>query len=324
MITTDRLTKRFGRTTALAGIDCIIPDGCIYGMVGSNGAGKSTLLRLMAGVYRADSGTLHLDGQPIYDCPESKRQILLTPDELYTSAGTTMQRMARMYTDAYTDFDPLLFASLCSSFRLQPNKPLHAFSKGMRRQASFVLAMSCRTRYLLLDETFDGLDPILRNLTRTLMREAVCERGATVVLTSHSLRELEDSCDQLALLHQGGLVLQSDVGRLKTTLCKVQVVFQPPFDRSRFDGLQLDILRYTQHGSVANLVLRGKHEEVLSKLHTKQPMLCELVPLSLEEVFIHEMEALGYAMGEHAEQRPIQYTAAQMPDWAGDRREAIG
>ncbi len=295
MIITQNLTKRFGRTTALTSINSSIPDGCIYGLVGSNGAGKSTYLRLLAGIYQPDSGSVLMDGDPVFNNSAAKSQLALVPDELFFLPSASIERMASLYAAAYADFDRSLLATLCDAFRLKTRKPLNTFSKGMRRQAAFALALACRTRYLLLDETFDGLDPILRNLARKLMYDAVCERGVTVVLTSHSLRELEDTCDQLALLHQGGLVLQSDVDSLKTTLCKVQIVLPTACDRASFEDLGLDIQRYTQHGSVSSLILRGEHVEVLEKLYRKQPLLCEGLPLSLEEIFVYEMEALGYA-----------------------------
>lgn len=295
MIQVNNVTKRFGRTAALSGINSAVPDGCIYGLVGSNGAGKSTLLRLMAGVYSPETGSVELDGQRVYDNPAMKGRLALVPDEAFFLPGSNIARMAALYATAYRDFDRGMLAELCGTFHLRMDKPVNTFSKGMRRQAAFVLAMSCRTRYLLLDETFDGFDPILRNLARRLVYDAVCERGVTAVLTSHSLRELEDTCDQLALLHRGGLVLQSDVDSLKTTLCKVQIVLQPPFTRAHFDELGLDILNYNQHGSVASLILRGDRDELIAKLYTKQPLLCEALPLSLEEVFVYELNLLGYS-----------------------------
>ncbi len=315
MITTTNLVKRFGRLTALDGINSTIPDGCIYGLVGSNGAGKSTFLRLLAGIYRPDGGTVLADGQPIYDNPILKPHIFMVPDELYALPGANLTRMADVYAAVYGEFDRVYLGALLDAFGLNPKVPLHNLSKGMRRQAAFALALACRTRYLLLDETFDGLDPIVRNLARKLVYEAVTQRGVTAVLTSHSLRELEDTCDQLALLHRGGLVLQSDVDSLKTTLCKVQIVLGSPFGRERFDGLGLDILRYTQHGSVAGLILRGEREAILTRLYTMQPLLCEVLPLSLEEVFVHEMEALGYAFEEKAER-----LAGVSPVATGDQR----
>ncbi len=307
MINVQNVTKRFGRSAALSGITSVVPEGCIYGLVGSNGAGKSTFLRLIAGVYSPEIGTVELDDQRIYDNAACKEKLVLVPDESFFLPSATILRMADLYAAAYRDFDRKQLAALCNTFQLRMDKPLSTFSKGMRRQAAFVLAMSCRTPYLLLDETFDGFDPILRNLARRLVYEAVCERGVTAVLTSHSLRELEDTCDQLALLHRGGLVLQSDVDSLKTTLCKVQIVLPQPFDRSAFEGLGLDILHYTQHGSVANLILRGERSELLTRMYAKQPLLCEVLPLSLEEVFVHELAALGYVFDriDESEANPV-------------------
>ena len=301
MIITNNAAKRFGTVTALDGISSTIPDGSIYGLVGSNGAGKSTFLRLLAGIYRPDGRTVQMDGGPVYDSPAAKPRIAMVPDELYFLPGATIRRMADLYAAAYAGFDRELLGALCGTFGLDGSRPLHTFSKGMRRQAAFILALACQTEYLMLDETFDGFDPILRNLAKRLVYDAVSDRGVTVVLTSHSLRELEDTCDQLALLHRGGLVLQSDVDSLKTTLCKVQIVIQQPYDRAHFDPLRLDILRYTQHGSVANMILRGEHEASLEKLYTMKPLLCEALPLSLEEIFVHEMETLGYAFDDQLE-----------------------
>jgi len=309
MITTTNAVKTFGPITALSGIHSSIPDGCIYGLVGSNGAGKSTFIRLLAGIYRPDTGTVYMDGSPIYDNPAAKGQIAIVPDELFFLPGASIRRMADLYAPAYSGFNWKLLETLCETFSLSPSKPLHTFSKGMRRQAAFVLALSCQTKYLLLDETFDGLDPILRDLAKRLIYDAVCQHGVTVVLTSHSLRELEDTCDQLALLHKGGLVLQSDVDNLKTTLCKVQVAFPEAYDQPRFDALGLNILRYSQHGSVASFILRGDRDEALAKLSGMRPILCEALPLSLEEIFVHEMEVLGYAFDDSME--PIMKSAPQ-------------
>ena len=220
MIEVRGLTKRFGDFTALCNVTCTIPEGCIYGMVGSNGAGKSTLLRLISGVYRPDAGEIFIDGQPIYENTAMKARIAFVPDELYFLGGADMRRMARLYAAAYPAFDKARFEALTASFRLDPTKPLSTFSKGMRRQASIILSLSSRPKYIFFDETFDGLDPIMRTLVKKLIVEDVLDRHATAIITSHSLRELEDTCDQLALLHKGGLVLESDVQNLKTCCSK--------------------------------------------------------------------------------------------------------
>ena len=300
MIQVNGLTKRFGDFPAISGLDCTIPEGCVYGLVGANGAGKSTLLRLICGIYRPDKGNVTLDGKNIYENPELKSRLAFVPDELYFLPQSSLARMKKAYAAVYPRFDPARYAELLQVFHLEENANLNTFSKGMRRQAAMVLALSCRAAcmpdYLFFDETFDGLDPILRNLVKKLLYADVAERGCTAVLTSHSLRELEDTCDQLALLHKGGLVLESDVQKLKTTLFKVQIAFDHAYDHTVFSGF--DVLNFTKHGSVSNLIVRGDREAVTQALRTKSPVLLEVLPLSLEEVFLYEMESLGYAFDD--------------------------
>lgn len=291
MILAKDVTKRFGDKAALYQLNCTIPAGCVYGLVGANGAGKSTFLRLAAGIYQADEGELTLDGKRVFDEPDSKQRVAFVPDELYFLPGADLQRMVKLYEAAYPRFDRAYFDKQCAVFDL-PKRSINGYSKGMRRQAAFLLAMSCRPDYLLMDETFDGLDPIIRNLVRRLIYEDVTERGLTAVLTSHSLRELEDTCDQLALIHQGGIVFESEVEKLKTKLFKVQIAFNEPFDQSRFQDF--DLLQYRQSGSVAGFLVRGDRENTRERLSAMQPVLLELLPLSLEEVFVYELDALGY------------------------------
>ena len=295
MIQVNGLTKKFGDFTALSALDCTIPAGCIYGLVGSNGAGKSTLLRLICGIYRPDKGNVTLDGRNIYENPELKEKLVFVPDELYFLPQANMLRMAQTYASFYPRFDRSRFSELTDAFKLNPKANLGTFSKGMRRQAATVLALACKTDFLFLDETFDGLDPIMRNLDKKVLYADVAERGATAVITSHSLRELEDTCDQLALLHKGGIVFESDVQNLKTTLFKVQIAFDHDYDHTLFSGF--DVLNFTKHGSVSNLIVRGDRDKVVQDLRTKSPILMEVLPLSLEEVFLYEMESLGYSFG---------------------------
>ena len=223
MIKAEGLTKRFGKTEALAKFDCTVPDGCIYGLVGSNGAGKSTFLRLLAGIYRPDGGSVTIDGKPVFGSCDILEQMVMVPDELYFVAGATIKRMAELYrnTRGYIDYERL--ASLAGMIGLELDRPIAQFSKGMKRQAATILALACKPKYLLFDETFDGLDPVMRSVIKRIISEDVLDRQTTVIITSHSLRELEDTCDQLALLHKGGLVLESDVADLKTSLFKVQI-----------------------------------------------------------------------------------------------------
>ncbi|MGI5883895.1 MAG: ABC transporter ATP-binding protein [Candidatus Spyradocola sp.] len=296
MIQVNGLTKRFGDFTALSNLDCTIPEGCVYGLVGANGAGKSTLLRLICGIYRPEKGNVTLDGKNIYENPILKSHLVFVPDELYFLPQSNLSRMAKTYEAVYARFDRARFQELLQVFHLDANANLNTFSKGMRRQAATILALSCRADYLFLDETFDGLDPILRNLVKKLIYADVAEQGCTAVLTSHSLRELEDTCDQLALLHKGGIVLESDVQKLKTTLFKVQIAFDHEYDHTLFQGF--DVLNFTKHGSVSNLIVRGDRDAVTLSLRSQSPVLLEILPLSLEEVFLYEMESLGYSFDD--------------------------
>ena len=293
MIRTENLTKRFDKTLALNDLSCSIPDGSIYGLVGSNGAGKSTFLRLITGIYRPTSGSIDYDGKAVFDNPEIKSRIAFVPDELYFASQSSLNEMAKLYGAIYPNFSYDRFKYLVGTFMLPCNSNINTFSKGMRRQAAIILALSAMPDYLFFDESFDGLDPIIRNLVKQLIYNDVAERGTTVIISSHSLRELEDTCDQLALLHKGGLVLESDVQNLKTSLYKVQIAFSQPFDKEQFR--ELDPLEYSQNGSVAVLIARGNKDAAVEKLKAMNPTLLDVLPLTLEEVFVHELSALGYS-----------------------------
>ncbi len=294
MITTNNLSKNFGDFKALESITCNIPDGSIYGMVGSNGAGKSTFLRIITGVYKADTGSALIDGKEVWENPDVKRRIAYVPDELYFLAGASINRMAKMYKSIYPDFDIDKCNKLVKLFGLDPKKPVNTFSKGMKRQAAVLLALSTKPDYIFFDETFDGLDPVMRNLVKKLICDDVIERNATAVITSHSLRELEDTCDQLALLHKGGLVLQNDVENLKTTQYKIQAAFHEDYCQQDFEKLGINVQRFTKQGSVINMIVKSDRTEANAKIRSMNPMLLEILPLSLEEVFTFEMDALGY------------------------------
>lgn len=294
MIRAELLTKEFDGYKALDNVSCEIPEGCIYGMVGSNGAGKSTFLRLVSGVYRPEQGTVMIDDEPVYENPHIKNRIAFVPDDLYFVHNATMKKTAKFYAGVYRNFDYATFELLADTFKLDPSKPVSAFSKGMKRQAAIILAISCRPKYLFLDETFDGLDPVMRALVKSIICRDVEERKATAILTSHSLRELEDTCDQLALLHRGGLIFESDISDLKTSLFKVQIAFLEEYGRERFDSLEM--LHFAKSGSVSNIILRGDKDKVTAALREMKPVILDVLPLSLEEVFTYEMEALGYSV----------------------------
>lgn len=296
MIKAENLTKKFSDMTALDSINCAIEKGCIYGMVGSNGSGKSTLLRLLSGVYKPDGGRAMLDGEDIYENTKAKANIAFVPDELYYPAGATMDRVAAMYRSLYPGFDDTRYKELARDLNLNRSKTLSTFSKGMRRQAMTVLALATKPQYIFFDETFDGLDPVMRNYVKRLICMDVVDRGASAVITSHSLRELEDTCDQLALLHKGGLVFESDIQNLRTTRFKIQIAFSGDagdYGPEKFSGIEL--VRFQKHGSVVNMIVKGDRDETVAKLSAMNPVILDVLPLTLEEVFTYEMEALGYS-----------------------------
>lgn len=292
MIEAKNVCKSFDGFSALNDISCVIPDGCIYGLVGTNGAGKSTLLRIMTGVYRQDKGELNYDGQPVYENQAVKKDIVYVPDELYFLPGASLNRMAKLYRAAYPGFDMDKFTRLAEDLKLDRKKNIATFSKGMKRQAAIMLALACSPKYMFFDETFDGLDPVMRNLIKAIICQEVEQRRAVAVITSHSLRELEDTCDQLALLHKGGLVLESELIDLKTNMFKVQTAFLDDYDRTRFAGI--DILHFTKRGSVSNIIVRGDRDEIIEHFNALHPVILDILPLTLEEVFTYEVEALGY------------------------------
>lgn len=294
MIAIQHVTKTFETFTAVNDLSCTIGEGGIFGLVGSNGAGKSTLLRLITGIYRPNKGEVTLDGAPVYENPAVKARFAFVPDELYFLPQANMERMEKLYAAVYEGFDRSRFKKLTHAFGLDPKKKIASFSKGMKRQTATILALAARTDYIFFDETFDGLDPVMRELVKKVLYSDICNRQATAVITSHSLRELEDTCDQLALLHKGGLVFEKDVENLKTSLFKVQVAFSDVFDRNRFNGLKLR--HFEQKGRIANLIVEGDREKAVQLLKDMRPILLDVLPLSLEEVCLYEMDALGYRL----------------------------
>ena len=296
MIEVKNISKSFDGFKALNDVTFNIEEGCIYGMVGSNGAGKSTMLRVLAGIYKPDGGEALIDGQSVYENVKMKEKIAFVADDLFFLPGADMRDMAKFYASIYDAFDMERFNMLTKEFGLDPKKNIATFSKGMRRQVAIILALSTKAKYMYFDETFDGLDPVMRGLVKRLICADVAEFNATVIVTSHSLRELEDICDHLSLLHKGGLVLDSDVIELKTSQFKVQVAFSEGFDREKFADFK--ITRYRQEGSVANMIVNGDREETVENIKKLNPLVLDVLPLTLEEVFTYEMEALGYVFEE--------------------------
>ncbi len=301
MIKAEKLVKRFDKVEALSSLTCTINDSSVYGLVGSNGAGKSTFLRLLSGVYKPDGGSVTIDGEKVYGNTKILSDIMYVPDELYFLPGSNIRRMAELYRNTRGHINEDRLKELAGVIGLDMNRPIAQFSKGMKRQAATILALACEPRIILFDETFDGLDPVMRNTVKRIIVDDVMERKATVIITSHSLRELEDTCDQLALLHKGGLVLESDVQKLKTSLFKVQIALDKEFTEEEFKNIaKCEVMNFVKHGSVANVIVKGDREEVENNLRSVMPLLLDILPLSLEEVFIYEMEALGYCFDDIA------------------------
>ena len=292
MITMNGLTKRFGQVEALQQISCRIETGSIYGLVGSNGAGKSTLLRILAGVYRPDGGSVEVDGLPPFERPVVKGRTFFVPDFPYFLPHATLDDCVSLYGRFYPNWDQKRFEQLCGMFPLPRKGKIAQFSKGMQRQAALITALATRPDYLLLDEVFDGLDPVMRQLLKRLLSEGVAGGEMTLLIASHNLRELEDLCDHVGLLHRGGILFDRDLDELKLGIHKVQAVFKPVPELTAFEGIE--ILSATVRGSLLNLVARGTRQQVLDAHDAQNPVFREVLPLTLEEVFISEMEAAGY------------------------------
>ena len=285
MIEVKALVKSFDGFRALDGLDLTVPKGAVYGLVGPNGAGKSTLIRHVVGIYRQDSGELLIDGEPVYENPKIKARIAYIPDEVAYFTQSTIKDLMRFYKSMYPGFDAERFNKLGEAFELSLNRPLRKMSKGMQKQAAFWLALSCRPDYIVLDEPVDGLDPVMRRQVWSLLLGDVAERGSTVLVSSHNLRELEDVCDHVGIMNRGKMLLERSLSQLQDNMVKVQLALA---DGGKLpEGL--DILHRSVTGRLQQLILRGDAEEVTNKLSTVQPLFIDVLPLSLEEIFIYEL-----------------------------------
>ena len=292
MIEITGLTKAFERENVLENLNCKIKDSCIYGLVGANGAGKSTLLRIINGVYKEYNGNIIIDGKSIND-KSIKQNMVFVPDDLFYFGGYTLKDMASFYNSLYTNFDTEYFNGLAKLLKLDTNKKMNTLSKGQKRQSSLILALSTKAKYMFFDETFDGVDPVVRNLLKKIIAKHMEANNSTIIMTSHNLRELEDICDNLGLLYKGGILFESDIDSLKTNMFKVQISLKSDFKEEDFKGL--DILSFKKKGSVATIIIKGDKEEAKEYLEKLKPLILDFLPLTLEEIFIYEMEVLGYA-----------------------------
>ena len=295
MIEARNVVKAFDRFRALDGLTMTVPRGSIYGLVGPNGAGKSTLLRHVTGIYRQDSGSVLLEGNPIYENPAAKARIASIPDELYYFLSASTRDMMRFFKGFYPRFDGARYEALKDVFTtINEKQPIRRLSKGMQKQAAFWLALCCRPDVLVLDEPVDGLDPVMRRQVWGLLMGDVAEHGTTVLVSSHNLRELEDVCDHVGILSRGRVLIERSLSDLQENLVKMQVVFQEKEMPRMPEDLQ--ILHVSRVGRIHTLIVRGGATEVTNRLAAFGPILLEALPLTLEEIFIYELGGEDYAV----------------------------
>ena len=292
MIRIDKLSKKYDKDYVLNNLSCTIKDNCIYGLVGANGAGKSTLLRIIMGIFESDEGIITIDDELVSDNTELKQRMGFVPDDLFFYPGYTLLDTAKYYESMYKDFDMNYLKEMASTLNLSLNKKISTFSKGMKRQCALICAIATNADYMFFDETFDGLDPVIRSTMKKALIKQMNKKKTTVVMTSHNLRELEDICDNLGLLYKGGILFESDIDTIKTNMYKVQISLKKDFDKEDFKDF--DVIRFKKQGSIATIIIKDKDGKSKKKLEKMNPIILDYLNLTLEEVFIYEMEALGY------------------------------
>ena len=286
MLDLQNVTKTFGNVKALDDLTMTVPRGAVYGLVGPNGAGKSTAIRCLLGVYRPDCGTVTLDGAPVYENPVAKARIGSIPADIFYFPSATMEDMRKFYQGIYPKFDQALYYKLFEAFDLPKKAPLRRFSKGMQKQAAFHLTLCTRPEVLVLDEPVDGLDPVMRRQVWSLILSEVAKEETTVLISSHNLRELEDICDHVGIMDHGRMLLQRSLADMQGATHKLQLVGNIP------EGLE--ILHQNQSGRLTTLIVRGKAEDIAAKAQAAQCVYFDVLPLSLEEIFIYELGGVNY------------------------------
>ena len=292
MIKAENLTKRFEDITAVDHITAEIKEGCVFGLIGTNGSGKSTFLRMASGILKPDEGSITIDGEEVWENPEVKSKYFYISDDQYFCQSGTPQELMQFYRCMYPGFDEKRFHHLLESFGLKKDRKINTFSKGMKKQVSVICGICAGTDYIFCDETFDGLDPVMRQTVKSLFANDMAERNLTPIIASHNLRELEDICDHIGLLHKGGILLSRELDDMKLNLHKVQCVLSPGMKPEHLTAL--DIVKSQQSGSIYTITVRGSQDEVMAWMESYEPVFYELIPLSLEEIFISETEVAGY------------------------------
>lgn len=288
MLEMKNVTKTFDAFKALDDLSLTVPQGAVYGLVGPNGAGKSTAIRHLTGVYRPDSGQITLEGAPIFENPAAKRRIGCIPDDVFYYPSATLEDMHRFYRGIYPAFDDALFERLYEVFQLPRKSPIRRFSKGMQKQAAFHLTLCARPEVLILDEPVDGLDPVMRRQVMSLILADVAEHGTTVLISSHNLRELEDVCDHVGIMDHGKMLLEKSLADMQGLTHKLQIVGDAP------QGL--DVLHESASGRLKTLIVRGQVEDISARAAAAKPAYFDVLPLSLEEIFIYELGGVNYAV----------------------------
>ena len=293
MLEVKNVVKTFDGFRALDGLTMTVPKGAVYGLVGPNGAGKSTIIRHLAGIYRQDSGEVLLDGQPVYENTEAKRRMAVIGDDWYYFPQAGIKEMAKFYAGIYPAFSWERYEKLKQVFPLDEKMMLRRMSKGMQKQAAFWLTVCCMPEYLILDEPVDGLDPVMRRQVWSLLLGDVAERGTTVLVSSHNLRELEDVCDHVGILNKGRVLLERSLSDLQDNTVKLQVAYQGVTEPVL--PTELNILHRSHVGRVYTYIVRGSSQEILRRMQITEPVLLESIPLTLEEIFIYELGGVEYA-----------------------------
>ncbi len=293
MIEVRELVKKFDKVVAIDNININVENGTVLGLVGSNGSGKSTFLRTLSGVYSPDYGKILIDGENVFENQSVKSKCYFVSDFPFFYNHSTISNLAFLFKRIYPNWSDEKFAHYCSIFPINPKARIINMSKGMQRQAALILALSTCPSYLFLDEIFDGLDPVVRQLLKQILADNVSDTNMTVIIASHNLRELEDLCDRICLMHHGKVLMERDIDSLRAEMCKVQIAFvEPPTDQNIFEGLE--ILNIFRNGNIFNLTVKGQIEDIMPKLNALNPAYVSSLPLTLEEIFISEMGVAGY------------------------------
>lgn len=296
MIKVENVEKYYGKIKALNGVSLTVKDGSIYGLIGTNGSGKSTLLRAMAGIFRPEKGKIEIDGENIYENPILKRRIVYISDDQFIIPSSTAEDVKDFYKNMYPNFDTEEFDKLTDRFSLDRKRQITGFSKGMKKQLDIISAVSSRPDYIYLDETFDGLDPVVREEVKRMLAYESAERGMSSVIASHNLREIEDICDAISLLHKGNVVISNDIDSIKTEYIKIQAIFTE--EKTEEDFKELSVVNLSRSGSFYTIIARSDSFLAEHIVKSFSPVFYEVIPLTLEEVFITEMEEKGYGFAE--------------------------